>query len=117
MFVTKVDVFANLKKPPAAGMRELRERVPALWSLTKRSLDDPFFGTVNTGCAVIPARREGPNEGEYRSSITSSSLWCRKKEIDSSSRFGGPERRSTVPSGWSAGSPILAKGQKPTRRP
>src|SRR5258708_13068819 len=62
MFAPRSERLSRTTKGPCVGIREFSEFNIMLWSFTKCSLVDPFFGTVNMGCITIPGSNSGPKE-------------------------------------------------------
>src|SRR5258708_37928621 len=117
MLVIRSESVSSLTKPPSAGMSELSDLDPALWSLMSHSLDNPFLGAVKMGCTVIPGSKRAPKPSKYWLSLISRSHCCLRKSTNSSLRSGEPPFCMTTPTGCCPGSSISVNGQNLLQKP
>src|ERR1700733_5497426 len=101
---------SSCMNPPSAGMSEFRDLLPALWSLIRRSLSVPGFGTAKMGWETIPGKGL-EKASEYRPSLISVSR-CERKNSRTS-----PGRSSGCGCAPGASEEVSAYGQKPDSKP
>ncbi len=117
MFAPKSERLSRMTNPPSVGMSKLSNFRPALWSLTRQSFMDPFFGTVNMGCETMLGSKHDPKVGEYRPNEISVSHWDLRKFWEALSSASNLCGHAMLPWGMLLGLVISANGQNPDLRP